>query len=301
MPKPIFDSLVEIASERHGYVTTRQARDAGVDPTQLRLLAHRGRLEHVARGVYRVPVLARSEFDDLAFAIAWARGRAVVSHESALILHRLSDVNPSAVHLTAPLDNHPRAQGSGSVRIHRRTLPSSDVTTVQGLPVTTVTRTLADCLALGTDPAQIRLAIRQARQSGSLTVEEARKVLHVLDGGGKIPRATRHPAASVRPRVMPSDLGLAVNLQTLARLCLQYGIEELAIFGSALSDTMTEGSDIDLLYVLRDGVRLGWAVNDLADDLTEALGRRVDLVAKHALHKRLRDSVLSQAQVLYAA
>lgn len=180
MKRPIFDSLVEIASDHHGYLTTLQAREAGIDPTQLRLLATRGRLEHVSRGVYRMPVLPRSAHDDLAFAIAWARGRAVLSHESALVLHGLSDVNPSVVHLTATPDNYPRAQGSGAVRIHRRHLPADEVTMVDGMPVTTVTRTIVDCRALGTSPTQLRMAIRQARQSGQLSVAHTDKLTSLL-------------------------------------------------------------------------------------------------------------------------
>ena len=53
----IWDRLVERAAETHGYVTTRDARELGIDPTQLRLLAARGRLKRTGRGVYRVPVL----------------------------------------------------------------------------------------------------------------------------------------------------------------------------------------------------------------------------------------------------
>lgn len=184
MQKPIFDALVETASDHHGYVTTLQAQEAGVNPTQLRLLAGRGRLEHVARGVYRVPVLPRSPFDDLAFAIAWARGRAVISHESALVLHQLSDVNPSVVHLTAPPDNYPRAQGGGPTRVHRRELPPTDVTVVEGLPVTTISRTIRDCHDLGTDPAQLRLAIRQARQAGELSPAVAELLEKQVGSGG---------------------------------------------------------------------------------------------------------------------
>lgn len=181
MKPRIFDALVEIAADHHGYVTTLQAREVGVDPTQLRLLASRGRLVHVARGVYRVPVLPRSEHDDLAFAVAWGRGRAVLSHESALVLHGLSDVNPSVVHLTAPPDNYPRAQGAGPMRMHRRDLPFADTTTVDGLPVTTIARTIEDCRALGTDPAQLRLAIRQARQSGELPPAQAERLDRLID------------------------------------------------------------------------------------------------------------------------
>lgn len=63
----------------HGYVTTRDARDLGIDPTQLRLLAARGRLERIGRGAYRVPILPRGKHDDLAVAVAWTLGRGVVS------------------------------------------------------------------------------------------------------------------------------------------------------------------------------------------------------------------------------
>lgn len=173
MNYPIFAVLVEKASDNHGYITTAQAREAGLDPTQLRLLARRGRLEHVARGVYRVPALPRTQHDDLAFAIAWSRGRAVVSHESALVLHGLSDVNPSRVHLTVPLNNYPRAQGGGTVHVHRRQIAASDITEVDGLPVTTVDRTIADCHATGSNPAQLRLAVEQARKSGELSLQQA--------------------------------------------------------------------------------------------------------------------------------
>lgn len=86
----IWDRLVEVAAEQHGYVTTRDARDIGVDPVQLRLLAGRGRLERVGRGVYRVPVLPRGEHDDLAAAVSWTLGRGVISHESAQLAMALS-------------------------------------------------------------------------------------------------------------------------------------------------------------------------------------------------------------------
>ena len=48
-------------------------------------------------------------------------------------------------------------------------------------------------------------------------------------------------------------------------------------------------------------MHLGWAINDLADELEQVLGRPVDLVAKRALDNRLRDAVLSEAKVVYAA
>lgn len=164
----IWDLVVERAAEQHGYVTTRDARELGIDPTQLRLLAARGRLDRVGRGAYRVPLLPRGDHDDLAEAVAWTLGRGVISHESALVLHGISDVNPSRVHMTVPRDNYPRAAGGELYRLRRRNLPAADVTETDGIPVTTVERTVRDCLADGTDPYQLRLAIDRAEAEGLL-------------------------------------------------------------------------------------------------------------------------------------
>lgn len=162
----IWDLVVERAAERHGYITTRDARALGIDPTQLRLLAARGRLARVGRGAYRVSVLPRGEHDDLAEAVAWSLGRGVVSHESALVLYGLSDVNPSRIHLTVPRDNHPRAAGGDLYRLHRRDVPETDVAEVDGIPVTKLQRTILDCLGDRTDPQQLRLAIDRGEAEG---------------------------------------------------------------------------------------------------------------------------------------
>ena len=160
--------MIEWAAEQNGYVTTRDARELGIDPTQLRLMAARGQLERAARGVYRVPLLPRGEHDELAAAVAWTLRRGVVSHESALVLYGLSDVSPSRIHLTVPRDNHPRATGGEMYRLHRRTLDPAVITEHGDIPVTTVERTIRDCLGDGTDPYQLRLAVDQAAAEGSL-------------------------------------------------------------------------------------------------------------------------------------
>lgn len=160
--------MIECAAEQNGYVTTRDARELGIDPTQLRLMFARGQLERVARGVYRVPLLPRSKHDELAAAVAWTLRRGVVSHESALVLHGLSDVSPSRIHLTVPRDNHPRAAGGEMYRLHRRTMDPSAITEHSDIPVTTVEHTIRDCLDDGTDPYQLRLAVDQAEAEGSL-------------------------------------------------------------------------------------------------------------------------------------
>lgn len=185
MKRPVIDLLVAVASDRHGYVTTLDAREIGVDPTQLRLLAARGRLEHVAHGVYRVPVLPRTRFDDLARAVAWSRGKGVISHESALVLHGLSDVNPSEISLTVDPTSPPRSKQVEPMRLHQRPLATDEVTEVEGLPVTTIERTIRDCHRIGTDPAQLRLAITQAHNAGGLTDAEANDLTQLINGGNQ--------------------------------------------------------------------------------------------------------------------
>jgi uncharacterized protein len=87
----------------------------------------------------------------------------------------------------------------------------------------------------------------------------------------------------------------------LAELCQKYGIAELSVFGSSARGDSEPDSDVDLLYVRVPGNDLGMAFFDLQEDLEELFGRPVDLVSKESLHRVIRDQVLADAQVLYAA
>jgi len=88
--------------------------------------------------------------------------------------------------------------------------------------------------------------------------------------------------------------------ERLADVCRRFGISELAMFGSAVRGESRPDSDVDLLYVLSPGTRLGFDIFRLEDELVELFGRPVDLVAKRSLHRLLHDRVLSEAKVLYA-
>ncbi len=94
----------------------------------------------------------------------------------------------------------------------------------------------------------------------------------------------------------------AVDTATLAGLCRRYRVRQLSVFGSAARGEMRPDSDIDLLVEF-----LPEAQADLIDraglmlDLSHLLGRKVDLVSKNGLKPRIRDSVLQEARLLYAA
>lgn len=95
--------------------------------------------------------------------------------------------------------------------------------------------------------------------------------------------------------------GLEVDLERIAEICQRYGVARLEVFGSVARGRERPDSDIDVLYDLVPGGRLGWEIESLADELSAVLGRPVDLVSRRALHKRLREAVLAEARLLYAA
>ncbi len=96
-------------------------------------------------------------------------------------------------------------------------------------------------------------------------------------------------------------LAVDVDLERLREVCERYGIGSLEVFGSVARGEHQPDSDFDLLYVLKPDARLGFSLFDLEDDLATLFGRRVDLVARKAINKYVREQVLADAQPLYAA
>ena len=96
-------------------------------------------------------------------------------------------------------------------------------------------------------------------------------------------------------------LDLDVDLERLHEVCERYGVASLEVFGSVARGEDRVDSDVDLLYVLKPGARLGFKLFDLEDELSALLNRPVDLVGRNAVNKYIRDQVLADAQPLYAA
>lgn len=95
--------------------------------------------------------------------------------------------------------------------------------------------------------------------------------------------------------------GLEVDLDRVGEICRRRGVARLDVFGSASRGELTALSDVDLLYELAPGARLGWEIEDLAQELSLAFGRTADLVSRASLNRHLRTAVLAEARVLYAA
>jgi predicted transcriptional regulator of viral defense system len=169
--RPDFAALFAIASTQHGLFTITQARRAGFSDSLVSYHTSTGMFRRINRGVYRLRDYPSTPYEGVAAAwLAAGAHRSVVSHESALELHDLSDVIPQAIHLTVPrsMRHHPDLPG---VRIHTttRTFGPSDVTAREGIRVTSVPRSIVDAADAGTSPEQIELAVRQAVQRGLTT------------------------------------------------------------------------------------------------------------------------------------
>lgn len=92
-----------------------------------------------------------------------------------------------------------------------------------------------------------------------------------------------------------------VDVERLREVCERYGVVRLEVFGSSVHGAARPDSDIDLLYTLAPGTRLGWAIEDLNEELAAVFGRPVDLVSYRGLNPRIRERVLAEAQPFYAA
>lgn len=175
-PTPL-DRVYYLAEPQHGYFTTRQAREVGVDARAIVMMARRGTVERVRRGVYRIARFPESPLGQYMEAVLWPHGiRAVVSHESALVLHDLSDVNPASVHITVPRMFRIRRRIPSVLTVHHADLEPGDQEVIDGIPVTTPYRTIDDCARAHLSPALLRQAVRDGGRLGRLTALQAARL-----------------------------------------------------------------------------------------------------------------------------
>ncbi len=87
----------------------------------------------------------------------------------------------------------------------------------------------------------------------------------------------------------------------LAEFSRRNRIRRLALFGSALRDDFQPDSDLDILVEFEPDARVGLRFFALQRELTELLGRTVDLNTPGFLSPYFRDQVMAEAEDLYVA
>lgn len=159
-------ALHTLAFQQAGYFTAAQALNVGYSYQAQKYHADAGNWLRVDRGLFRLPEWPDGPEDDLVRWTLWSGGQGVISHNSALAVHGLSDVNPVKIHLTVP-------PGFGArddlVALHRGEVGLSEREIRSGWSVTTPLRTLIDAAASDISQEQVDRAVADALRHGLTT------------------------------------------------------------------------------------------------------------------------------------
>ena len=177
---PNRNQLYEIAAEQGGYFTTEQARSIGYSRALISHHAKSGLYIRVRRGLYRFREYPFSQREDvLAAWLTLGKDIAVVSYDSALDILGLSDVIPSAIHITVPRSKRNFTSRSG-IKVHTTAKPilKEDLVNRDGMIVTSPIRTILDAAEAGIAPEQIEIAVAQAINRGLATARQLQENAH---------------------------------------------------------------------------------------------------------------------------
>ena len=181
--KPDWDRLYATALGQEGHFTTQQASTAGYSSQLLVKYLRSGKITRVRRGVYRLKHFPSGQQEDLVAIWLWSEQAGVFSHETALMLHELSDVLPARAHLTVPAKwRLRRLRVPEGVVLHYADLPKRERVWIGVVPVTSVPRTLADCTADQFSPELLSAAVDQALTRGLVDKAQVVEVQRALRG-----------------------------------------------------------------------------------------------------------------------
>lgn len=233
--------LARIATRQHGVVSRSQIEALGVDDGFAERSAASGRLHRIHRGVYAVGHAALTREGRWMAAVLAVGEGAVLSHLSAALLWGIVDRAVQVIHVLA-------ADGGSRDRpglvIHRsRHLPPEHRTERDGIPVTTVARTLLDLAAL-LPPKRVRYAVEAADRDGLLDVPALVALCDVSPGRkgtGVLRRLALEQRGAVHRTKSPPEAAFL-------RLCMDHGLPE------PLVNSRLHGYEVDFHW---PGARLG--------------------------------------------
>lgn len=173
-----FDALFDIAEGQQGYFSAQQAVKAGYLPGSQAHHVKAGNWFRVERGIYRLAHFPQSPEEQFVIYSLWTRNRSgepqgVYSHQTALSIHQLSDVNPAKLHMTIPPTFRRSAKVPKVLVLHCASLNEKDVEQRQGFAVTRPLRAIADlATAESVSHDIVEQALTEGRQRGLITARE---------------------------------------------------------------------------------------------------------------------------------
>ncbi len=193
-------NLFQLAQEQGGYFTAKQAAGLGYVASKRNYHVGAGNWIREHRGIFRLSLYPPPDRPDLILWWLWSRGRSdspvgVFSHQTALTLHELTDVNPAKLDLTVPPGFRKGTAIPSILRLHFAEVGTDERENISGVPVTNALRTIIDIWREGTLPKPIlRQAFTEALRQGKLTKRQAAQakknpamvsMLEVIETGSK--------------------------------------------------------------------------------------------------------------------
>jgi predicted transcriptional regulator of viral defense system len=173
VPGRVYNELLELAQDQHGYLRTEDVREAGFDPKRLVDYERRGLAERAAYGVYRMNAIPPDELEEYVRAALWPMGAGVLSHETALDLYELCDINPARIDVTVPRRYRTHRLVPTLYRLHPRDLASEQTARLRGLPIVTPLRAILDGIESNVRGELIEQAIQTAEHQSLITPDGA--------------------------------------------------------------------------------------------------------------------------------
>lgn len=174
------EKLMKKALEQGGFFTADQAIKFGFSQKNHHYYVKRGQWEKVMRGIYRfIPI--ESELSEYWLWYLWSidrskRPQAIFSHETALLMYGLSDLNPEKIHITVPKKFRKGTDIPKILFLHKSDFNTADTKTINGLRVTTVLKTLIDIIEeQRVSDEFIEQATREALSKGLLSKADIKK------------------------------------------------------------------------------------------------------------------------------
>ncbi|MCL1799682.1 MAG: type IV toxin-antitoxin system AbiEi family antitoxin domain-containing protein [Eggerthellaceae bacterium] len=164
------EKLRELAIDQQGLITTAQAAAEGVPRQELAKMVARGRLARAVHGVYRVPQVPITQYSPFMLAVLWTGvPEACLSHESALFLRELCDVNPRKIHVTVNKGRRfKRAEGEG-YQLHFENLSLNQKTWFMQMPIVDIPTAIEQCIKAGLPSYLIEQALNKAGKTSELS------------------------------------------------------------------------------------------------------------------------------------
>ncbi|MHB1740891.1 MAG: type IV toxin-antitoxin system AbiEi family antitoxin domain-containing protein [Actinomycetes bacterium] len=174
--------LWDVAVDQYGYFTVQGALDLGIERLTVDKLASRGQVERAGHGVYRFPELPVTKFDPYMLAVLWTGApEACLSHDTALAVREVCDINPDRIHLTVAARRRIRRAGGELYSMHYEDLDTGQVDWWERIPTVTLPTAIGQCVASGVSTYLLRQALDTGRRTGALLPGEADELEAALE------------------------------------------------------------------------------------------------------------------------